>query len=231
MKRRFLFEADDDNAAGGTPDAGATADTGNTDAGTPDDASSGDANADDTNNDDANQDDGIEDPGNGDEDFSIDSTPDDNFGDDSNSDDNNDDNSSGGGSGYSSDSDEPEVSADSLKAKDGQLFEDLEPAEQEAKLKELKEQYLNLYQVCDGVIDKINSLSRDYEEINEQLKKVTNVLFTTKKMIADYLLHIFDSKSYIENDIQYNNYLSILNSVKNIIKEYKKGYKDTNTTS
>ena len=229
MRRRFLFEADDDNAAdaGGTPDTGTTTDAGTTDNdGTPDDTSGA------TNNDDNadSNDDGIEDPGNGDEDFSIDSTPDDNFGDDNNTD-NNDNSDSGGGSGYSSDSDEPEVSADSLKAKDGKLFEDLEPAEQEAKLKELKEQYLNLYQVCDGVIDKINSLSRDYEDINEQLKKVINVLFTTKKMIADYLLHIFDSKSYIENDIQYNNYLAILNSVKNIIKEYKNGYKDTNTTS
>lgn len=228
MKRRFLFEADDDNAAdaGGTPDAGATADAGTTDNGTPDDTSGDTTNNDDTNPDD----DGIEDPGNGDEDFSIDSTPDDNFGDDANTDDNNNDDNSGG-DGYSSDSDEPEVSADSLKAKDAQLFDDLEPAQQEIKLKELKEQYLNLYQVCDGVIDKINSLSKDYEDINEQLKKVTNVLFTTKKMIADYLLHIFDSKSYIENDIQYNNYLAILNSVKNIIKEYKNGYKDTNTTS
>lgn len=225
MKRRFLFEADDDaNAAGGTPDAGTTTDTNTTDTSTPDDA--GDAGNDDaTNNPD---DDGIQDPGNGDEDFSIDSTPDDDF-----NTDNDDDNSSDSGSSSSSsdsNDEEPTVSADSLKAKDGKLFEDLEPAEQELKLKELKEQYINLYQTCDSIIDKINSLSKDYEEINDQLKRVVNILFTTKKMIADYLLHIFDSKSYIENDVQYNNYLSILNSVKNIIKEYKNSYKDTNST-
>ena len=227
MKRRFLFEADDDaNAAGGTPDAGGDAAATDTtaDTSTPDDA--GDAG----NNDNTNpDDDGIQDPGNGDEDFSIDSTPDDNFGADDNNDTSTDTGSSSSSSG--NDDDEPTVSADSLKAKDGKLFEDLEPAEQELKLKELKEQYINLYQTCDGVIDKLNSLSKEYEEINDQLKRVVNILFTTKKMIADYLLHIFDSKSYIENDIQYNNYLSVLNSVKNIIKDYKNSYKDTNSTA
>ncbi len=160
MKRRFLFEADDDAAnVGGTPTGGDTTANANDTSAPADNAGDTSNNTEEENTDPEN--DGIEDPGNGDEDFSIDATPDD---DDFGADDNNNNDSSNDSSSSSSSNDdaEPEVSADSLKAQDGKLFEDLEPAEQELKLKELKEQYLALYQTCDGVIDKINSLSKDY---------------------------------------------------------------------
>lgn len=90
---------------------------------------------------------------------------------------------------------------------------------------------MSLYATCDNVIEKINTVSKDYPEINDQLKRVVNILFTNKKMIADYYLHIFDSKSYLENDNMYNYYLSVLNTVKNVTKELKNGYNDTNTQS
>ena len=127
--------------------------------------------------------------------------------------------------------DEPVVSADSLKAKDAELYDNLEPAEQEAKLRELKERFMTLYATCDNVIEKINTVSKEYPDINDQLKRIVNILFTNKKMISDYYLHIFDSKSYFENDNMYNYYLSVLNTVKNVTKDLKNGYNDTNTTS
>lgn len=234
----FLWEADDDggNATGGTAstdtgaDAGAS--SGNTgDANTTDNAGA-DANA--GNDDNANpDDDGIKDPDNGEDDFSIDTDFDDKPDDDTNN--AGGDDTGGGGSTSSSPNpnpdDEPVVSADSLKAKDADLYEDLEPAQQEIKLRELKERYMSLYATCDNVIEKINTVSKDYPEINDQLKRVVNILFTNKKMIADYYLHIFDSKSYLENDNMYNYYLSVLNTVKNVTKELKNGYNDTNTQS
>ena len=230
IEYKFLWEAED-NAGGGD-----TAGTASTDTGA--DASSGDTgdatatddagNADDNTNPD---DDGIKEPDNGYDDFSIDTDfdapDDDNTGE---GEDNGDDTGSSSSPNPNPD-DEPVVSADSLKAKDAELYDNLEPAEQEAKLRELKERFMTLYATCDNVIEKINTVSKEYPDINEQLKRIVNILFTNKKMISDYYLHIFDSKSYFENDNMYNYYLSVLNTVKNVTKDLKNGYNDTNTQS
>ena len=225
FERKFLFEADGDDAGGA--DAATSVDTG--DSGTPDTSGdTADTNTDDTNND--NNDNNEEDDGinvdDNDDDFSIDSEPD-----MDNGDDNNDDQSSAPSSSGDNNSDEPVVSDDSLKAKDGDMFDSLEPAEQEIKLKEMKTNFMNLYQICDDIIDKVNSISKEFEEASEELKRIVNTLFATKKMISDYLLHIFDSKSYVENDVRYTEYLAIVNAVKNIIKDFEKGVEDTNSTS
>lgn len=226
--RRFLFEADGDDAGGdAAADTGATAvDT--SDAASSDTGDTADTNADDNNNDENNneEDDGINVDDN-DDDFNIDSEPD-----MDNNDDNNEEDNSAPSSGSSdNNNDEPVVSDDSLKAKDGDMFDSLEPAEQELKLKEMKTNYMNLYQVCDDIIDRVNSLSKEFEEANEELNRIVNTLFATKKMISDYLLHIFDSKSYVENDVRYTEYLSIINAIKNILKDFEKGVEDTNSTS
>lgn len=228
FERKFLFEADGDDAGGD-----AAADTGATSVDTGDSVSSdtsgdtADTNTDNTNND--NNDNNEEDDGinvdDNDDDFSIDSEPDMDNGDDNN------DDQSAPSSSSDNNSEEPVVSDDSLKAKDGDMFDSLEPAEQEIKLKEMKTNFMNLYQICDDIIDKVNSISKEFEEASEELKRIVNTLFATKKMISDYLLHIFDSKSYVENDVRYTEYLAIVNAVKNIIKDFEKGVEDTNSTS
>ena len=227
--RRFLFEAEDDGAAGA--DAGADTGATSVDVNATDNSGSSD-NTEDTTNNDNNDNNNEEQPDDDinvddtDDDFSIDSEPD--------APDNNEDNNDNppASSGPSDDkSSEPAVSADSLKAKDGDMFDSLEPAEQELKLKQLKTEYMNMYQVCDDIINRVNSLSLEFAEAEEELKRIVDSLFTTKKMISDYLLHIFDSKSYIENQIRYTEYLSIVNSIKNIMKDFEKGFNDTNSTS
>jgi hypothetical protein len=40
-------------------------------------------------------------------------------------------------------------------------------------------------------------------------------------MISTYLLYLFDSKSYIENDIQFNRFLTALNQIKLISKDMR----------
>ena len=228
LERRFLFEADDDGADTGTTsnDAG-TADNGGNE-------TSADNNAEDTTNTDT---DDNTDNDNQDDDFNIDDSDDDfniDTGDDNNNgeeggEDNNDTTTNSTPS--SQDDDGPVVPADSLKAKDGEMFDSLDPAEQEIKLKELKEQFVDLYQYCDDIIDRINSVCMHYEQFSETLKRVVNTLFSTKKMISDHILHIFDSKSYHENDIRYTEFLAIINTVKNIIKDIDKSLKDTNSNS
>lgn len=234
QKRRFLFEADDD--ASGGDGAAPAADTG-TEGG--DDTSSSDTNAD-AGNDNAEEnkdtpDDGIEEPKDNDkdDDFNIEEPK---FDDDLGKDD-----EQGGGDDNGGESNAPAPSADngeapvvdedSLKAKDKELFDNLSEAEQKVKIRQQKEAFINLYSICDNVIEKYNSISMEYDDINEQIKNIISILFNNKKMIGDYLLNIYDSKSYIENEIMYNRYLAVLNSVKNISIELKNSMIDDNSKS
>lgn len=234
-KKKYLFEAEDDNT---TSEPTTSSDAGNADAQSADTSNdatdqSTDNTEDNTDQNNDNQDDanddgfGDEDTDNQDDDFSIDSDPDpdDDGGDDSGS-----DNSSSSSS--SSDSDEEDtVKSDSLKAKDKELFDTLTPAEQKLKLKSLKQLFVDIYSNCDNIIEKFNSLAAEYDEANDQIDRIVGTLYGLRKMISDYLLNKFDTSSYIENDIMFNNYLAILNSIKNISEDIKNIYKDDSSDS
>lgn len=232
-KKKYLFEAEDDNTASEPTtgsDAG-TADTQAADTSTDSDQSTDnntEDNADQNNDNQDTNDDGFgdEDTDNQDDDFSIDSDPDpDDSGDDSGSDDSS-------SSSSSSDSDEEDtVKSDSLKAKDKELFDSLTPAEQKLKLKSLKQLFVDMYSNCDNIIEKFNSLAAEYDEANDQIDRIVGTLYGLRKMISDYLLNKFDTSSYIENDIMFNNYLAILNSIKNISEDIKNIYKDDSSDS
>lgn len=224
LKHRFLFEAEDDNQNQTTADNNAdTAANAPAETETDGNQDNADNNETDQNNDTESEiDNSISDnPEDGQDEFSIDI--------DTNTDDNNDgaaDNtaatSSTTGGDMESDEGSTEVDKDSAKTKDIEIYDSLTPAEQALKVKELKQLYLDIYSKCDNIIDKYNSLSAEYEDANAQFKRIIYILFDLKKMIYSYLMNVFDSKSYYENDIQYNSYLVILNSVKNITNQFTK---------
>lgn len=112
------------------------------------------------------------------------------------------------------------------KEAERQLFDSLSPEEQAIKNNMLKKLYIELYTNCNNIIDKLNNIGSELDEVNPQIKRVLALLFNLKQMIDDYLTNIYKTKSYIENDIMFNRYLSVLNSVKNIIKDINNYYED-----
>lgn len=112
------------------------------------------------------------------------------------------------------------------KEAERQLFDSLSPEEQAIKNNMLKKLYIELYTNCNNIIDKLNNIGSELDEVNPQIKRVLALLFNLKQMIDDYLTNIYKTKSYIENDIMFNRYLSVLNSVKNIIKDIDNYYED-----
>lgn len=216
--RKFIFEADDDAEA-----------TNNNDENT---ATNNDNGSDENNTDDnANEDDGVDADGDGqddneeygDDDFTIND-------DNDNDDDNNEgDNPTSASDMVSSDnSEDPPLDPESLKAKDRKLFDSLSIPEQRIKVKELKMMFGELYTNCNNIVDRFNSLSFAAEDIAPQVRRAMNIVFELRNMISSYILNIYDTKSYIENDIEFNRFLSILNSVKNVMKSIKSEQKDTN---
>ena len=197
---------------------------------TQDNAPAEDTAQDNTENQDQNQDD-TQDAG-GDDEFNIDADMDIDAGDD---DMGGGDTGGGGGGGTSVTPEEEEPVDNEDTRRDKELYDSLSPQEQKERNIKQKKLFFDLYSNCDYVIDKLNNISdADLEEYGVQVRKTLSMLFDLKQMVSDYATKLYDSKSYIENDIMFNRYLSILNTVKNITSDIRKSYKteeDTQGTS
>ena len=161
---------------------------------------------------------GEEDMAGGNDDFDIDASLDD--GEDGgenpeSSPSDSDDGGSGSDSAGSDNSDE-EVNDDNTD-----IFSSLSAEEQQIKIKELKGLYQQMYTSCDELLDRINNLEFTEDSL-PIMTRITYALYDLKKYISEYITSVFPRKSYIENDIAFNRFLMILNSVKDILSRYQK---------
>ena len=162
---------------------------------------------------------GEEDMAGGDDDFDIDASLDD--GDDGGEDpdsspSDSDDGGSGSDSAGGNNNSDEEVNDDNTD-----IFSSLSAEEQQIKIKELKGLYQQMYTSCDELLDRINNLEFTEDSL-PVMTRITYALYDLKKYISEYIISIFPRKSYIENDITFNRFLMILNSVKDILSRYQK---------
>ena len=160
-----------------------------------------------------------EDIAGGDDDFDIDASLDD--GDDGgenpeSSPSDSDDGSSGSDSAGGDNNSDEEVNDDNTD-----IFSSLSAEEQQIKIKELKGLYQQMYTSCDELLDRINNLEFTEDSL-PVMTRITYALYDLKKYISEYITSVFSKKSYIENDIAFNRFLMILNSVKDILSRYQK---------
>lgn len=224
-----LFE--DNNDAGDDDldlDTGddASTDTQSDDSGTKDTSADDDTNSDNTTDDqsddqtDDNTDDAPEqdDNGDGQEDDILDDSG---------------DGSEDGGEGDSSTDDgtgeemDPGIEDDSsndpnakLKELEKSIFDQLSTEQKALKTKELKTLYNSVYDKCAEIINTISAADRNPEQA-KVYDYVMNSLTDLQKYIKDYLFNIYDSKTYIENMVQLQKYLTVLDTVSNIFEEVK----------
>lgn len=207
MKRRFLFEADDDGTDTGNTSGEAT-DTGEDSAGTDDSTTTDDtAETSDDNTEEENTDD----------DFSIDASPeeDDGTGEDGSMDDTTTTDDTSSSDDMSSDTQEE-------SELDAAMFETLSDTEKRTKIAELKKLFMDLYSKSDVLVDKFNTIDEDDDEFNPVVKRIIKLLYDAKEYVSYYLLNIFDSKSYLENMVVFKRHLVMLNGIKKIVLEMEK---------
>lgn len=111
------------------------------------------------------------------------------------------------------------------KKKDRKIFATLSPQEQKIKTIKLKQLFMSLYDRCEQIIDKYDALGIEYEDLIVPIQKSLAALYATKEMISTYLLYLFDSKSYEENDIMFNRMLATMNRIKLITKDMRDSHK------
>ncbi|MBR6289408.1 MAG: hypothetical protein IKR19_08735 [Acholeplasmatales bacterium] len=156
---------------------------------------------------------GDNDDAGGNDDFDMDMSLEDDNADDTTDDTS--DNSGGdlGGGDMGSDSEPVEANTD--------MFGALSAEEQIMKISELKNQYAQLYNSCDDLLEKISNINNNEVSI-APLSKLTNTLNDLKKYIIDYLYNQFDSKSFYENDVKLNFFLSIFSSISEVLVDIYK---------
>lgn len=178
----------------------------------------GEGQDDNSNNNDQGEDDLPQDnPDDGDEDddYTIQDEPDDSESDGDPDDNSNNDPDDGEGE---DESDDPRAK---LNALEKSIFDQLSPEQQEAKLKELKSLFTLAYDKCDTIIDIINNTSKD-ATLAKVYDYIVSRLSDLKKYITDYLTNVFDNKTYLENMTEFNKYLAVFDTVRNIFEDIQK---------
>lgn len=110
--------------------------------------------------------------------------------------------------------------ADDFSSDEQEVFSDLKPEQMVVKNKELKRQFKNLNDTIFSAIDKINNVSHaSYDD--SLLSFIIRKLLELKDMSRDYLVDVYDSKSYIENQIQLQKMVTTFNYITNLLSNIK----------
>lgn len=200
-------------------DQAAGDDTGSTDY-TADDNAGGDNTDDQSNNDnttdasDTNNDNGDDSTSDGGDDTTdyTDMGDDDSGGGD---DDNNDTDTGGSDTDSGDNSEEP---VDDLKKQEEEIYNNLSNEELDIKHKELKTQYLNMYDTVSDILARVGDINISEENV-PTVEYITTTLSNLQAMLVDYLNNNYSIKSYTENLINYNRFLTVLNGINKILDE------------
>ena len=197
---------------------------------------------DDSGGDDASADQPAEDPDDGDQNFMDDDSGGEEGGEDSgegedpdDGDQNFMDDDSGGEEGGEDSGDSDEEGESSEEPEDGEeenqdydinkieseLFSSLTPEQIAIKNYELKNQFIELYSIIGSTLVRINDISKSNENINV-LKFVTEKLLELREMIDFNITTAYQTRTYIENNIIYQQCIATLNAIAEIIDNIPK---------
>src|SRR5574344_1085612 len=111
---------------------------------------------------------------------------------------------------------EDDSSFENLKKIEYELFSSLTPEQITIKNYELKQNFISLYATIGTTLVRINDISKSDDNI-ETLKFITDKLLELREMIDFNITTAYDTRTFIENNIIYQQCLSTLNAISDII--------------
>lgn len=118
------------------------------------------------------------------------------------------------GSDSSSDSDYNQQIQDLEK----DIYDNLTEPQMDIRSKELKRNFVNLYDAVNDIIERINDISKDSASI-KPLEFVSEKLTDLADRLSDYLSYTFSTKSYTENEINYNIFLAAIDQINDVLEK------------
>ena len=116
------------------------------------------------------------------------------------------------------DNNENEEEVDEIKKAEEDILSNLSNEQLDIKHKELKNRYLDMYDMTSDVIDRISSITVT-EDKTFVIDYVSTTLSNLRDMIVDYINDVYKTKSYTENLMNYNRFLASLNGINKILEE------------
>ena len=122
----------------------------------------------------------------------------------------------------------PEAQTVDLDQLEQDTFKDLKPEQMEIKKKELRKQFRSLNSIIIGSIDKINKISHtSYDD--ELLNFIVRKLLALKNLSRDTLTDTFNTRTYLENEIELQRMITVFNYLTNLMdKVYESRIKRQN---
>lgn len=162
----------------------------------------------------------------GDDSSEDDSSEDENFmddsGDDNSSDESGEESTDDNSEGEESDENNEEESNDyDINKIENELFSSLTPEQIAIKNYELKNQFIELYSIIGSTLVRINDISKSNENVNV-LKFITEKLLELREMIDFNITTAYQTRTYIENNIIYQQCIATLNAIAEIIDNIPK---------
>lgn len=114
-----------------------------------------------------------------------------------------------------------EQPVDDLKQTEEEIYSDLTPEQLDIKHKELKTNYLSMYDMVVGIIDRLGDVTTSEEDI-PIFEYIITECTKIKDMITDYINSVYHTKSHTENLINYNRFLAVLSGINKILEEMNK---------
>lgn len=113
--------------------------------------------------------------------------------------------------------DAEEAPVDDIKRQEEEMYSNMSPEQLDIMHRELKSRFIDIYNICTNTIERLSAVHVSEDNVST-LEYISRTLSTTKDMIVDYIDNIYKSKSYIENNINYNKYLVIINAVNKMLE-------------
>ena len=114
---------------------------------------------------------------------------------------------------------EPEPS-DELHQMEQEIFADISTDQMNIKVTELKKQFKKLNSVITSSIDKIDRVSRTTYD-DSMIEFAVRKLMELKEYSKDYLLKTFNTKTYIENQVELQRIIITFNLITNLFSEIR----------
>lgn len=102
-----------------------------------------------------------------------------------------------------------------------ELFSSLTPEQIAIKNHELKNQFIELYSIIGSTLVRINDISKTNDNINV-LKFITEKLLELREMVDFNVTTAYQTRTYIENNIIYQQCIATLNAIADIIENIPK---------
>lgn len=108
-----------------------------------------------------------------------------------------------------------------LKELENEIFDQLSEPEKQMKINELKK----LYGVLIDKADSLYKLTQEISKTDDTVRMIDytlNTLLDLKTYLKDYVIDVYDNRTYLQNSVNFQKFLTIFDAIHAIFKEIKK---------